>query len=219
MKKFILFFYIILIITTFFNPIKANSQTKKEIYLTFDDGPSLNVTTKILEILKEENIKATFFIVGNEAEKRPDIVKKIYEQKNAIGLHSYSHKYKEIYKNDTTLLEDIKKCNNSITKIIPEFNCKIYRFPGGSFGLSEKLINAVKDNGYIYFDWNSSCLDSEIHNALPCQLFEGAVNTGLNKNKLIMLMHDSNSKMATAIALPDIIHYYKEKGFIFKTLS
>ena len=110
----------------------ADSGTGKLIYLTFDDGPSDRVTPKILDVLKEESVKATFFIVGKHAETRKYLIKREFEEGHTVAVHSYSHKYDEIYADKSSLLKDIDKCNALIKEITGK-PTNLYRLPGGSF--------------------------------------------------------------------------------------
>lgn len=195
----------------------ADVNNGKEIYLTFDDGPSDRVTPKILDILKDENVKATFFIVGKNAERRKKLLKREFDEGHAIGVHSYSHKYKDIYSSPESLLKDIDDCNEIIKEVTGR-KSSLYRFPGGSFGLSSGLIGAVTAHGMQYVDWNASFRDSEIMSPTPSQLIRAAKTTIANPNKVIMLAHDTTDKTATAAALRDVIAYFKNEGYTFKTL-
>jgi len=107
------------------------SETKR-VFLTFDDGPS-GITPEILDILKQEDVKATFFVLGSQVEIRPDIVKRAYEEGHYIANHGYSHKYSEIYASPESVLNEINKCNEIIRLAIgvPEYNSYLFRYPGG----------------------------------------------------------------------------------------
>lgn len=187
----------------------------KTVFLTFDDGPSDKVTPKILDVLDDENVKATFFIVGKNAERRKYLVEREYRSGHTVAVHSYTHEYGKIYRSPEALLEDIESCNRLISSITGK-RSEIYRFPGGSYGLPSSLINAVCDHGYRYVDWNASVRDAEIWNATPQQLYEAAVATSSCCDNVVLLMHDSTTKSATAQALKDIIRYYKSNGYIFE---
>ncbi len=195
----------------------ALAQEEKSIYLTFDDGPSDSTTPLILDILKREDVTATFFIVGRQAKRRPELVNRIKEEGHALGIHSYSHDYAQIYANPAALLEDIEQCARTLEKITG-VKTNLYRFPGGSFSLREELVNCVKEAGYHYVDWNASCRDAEILGADADALFQAAIDTPADRNKIILLMHDSARRKNTVEALEKIIRYYKNKGYTFKTL-
>lgn len=192
----------------------ADRDAEKVVYLTFDDGPSDRVTPKILDVLKDEKVKATFFIVGKNAEKRKYLLKREFDEGHTIGVHSHSHIYKEIYSSEESLLDDIDKCNNIIRNVTGKLS-NLYRFPGGSYGLSEKFISAVTAHGMQYVDWNASLRDAEIIDATPQQLYESAVATSSTSNRVVLLAHDTTTKTTTAEALRDIIHYFKDNGYAF----
>lgn len=184
------------------------------VYLTFDDGPSDRVTPKILDVMRDEGVKGTFFIVGKSAERRKYLIARAYDEGHTIGVHSYSHDYKDIYSSPAALIRDIEKCNDLIEEITGARSC-IYRFPGGSYGISGKLVNAVTEAGYRYVDWNASVRDAEICGASPKELLNAAKTTSADKKNIVLLCHDSTDKLATACALKEIIEYYKESGYEF----
>lgn len=189
----------------------------KTVYLTFDDGPSDRVTPKILDILKDEHVKATFFIVGKNAQSRKDILKREVREGHRLGVHSYSHIYREIYASPESLMNDIDRCNKIIAEVVGKPS-DIYRFPGGSYGLSSELISAVTERGLKYYDWNASTRDAEISGATPEQLYRAAIALPSKADGIILLAHDSTTKSATAEALRDIIRYYRSEGYVFSTL-
>lgn len=194
-------------------PTFAEEQ-KREIYLTFDDGPSDRVTPKILDVLKKEKVPATFFIVGTQAEKRRDILKRIYNEGHSVGVHSYSHKYGEIYSSKNALLNDIEKCNEVICSVTGKFT-NLYRFPGGSFSVAPEFVEAVKGRGYKCVDWNASFMDAEIKDVTAGKLYTAALNTISNPNRIVMLAHDTTDKTETAEALKEVIRHFKKKGYMF----
>ncbi|MBQ9081700.1 MAG: polysaccharide deacetylase [Clostridia bacterium] len=198
-------------------PVFAMGQENKCIYLTFDDGPSDSTTPLILDTLKEENVKASFFIIGRQAKRRPELLKRIYNEGHTVGIHSYSHDYAQIYTSPVALLEDIEKCSAVLENVLG-LKTNLYRFPGGSFSLRRELVDNVQAAGYRYVDWNASCRDAEILNASADELFQAAITTPADRKKIIMLLHDSAHRKNTVEALKMIIRYYKNAGYEFKTL-
>lgn len=190
---------------------------EKVVYLTFDDGPSSRITPLILDILKDENVPATFFLVGQQIEGREELVRRMAKEGHSIGVHTFTHEYKKIYSSKENLLSDIertKKKIRSVTGITPT----IYRFPGGSFNISDELKKAVKEAGYTYVDWNACCRDEEIYHATAYQLINATLTSSKGKNRIVLLCHDSTSHKATAEALPSIISYYRDQGYVFSKL-
>ena len=192
-------------------------EAQKTVYLTFDDGPSDRVTPKILDILNEEQIKATFFIVGKRAETRMGILKRAHDEGHSLGVHSYSHIYSEIYASKEALLDDILKCNNIIYRATGKYS-NLYRFPGGSFGVEPELIDAVKERGYKCIDWNASFRDCEIKGASSEQLFNEAIATSAGANNIILLAHDATDKVETVSAVKELIKRFKALGYKFDKL-
>lgn len=195
----------------------ADDGGEKCIYLTFDDGPSDKVTPKILDVLKEEDVCATFFIVGMRAEPRKYLVKRQFDEGHTVAIHSYSHIYGEIYAGAQNLLQDIEKCNQIIREVTGEFS-SVYRFPGGSAFAGKQLKSAVEESGFTCVDWNAGFCDEEIDNPTPKQLYDCAVKTAGDKERVVMLAHDSTDRTTTAQALKDVIRYFKAKGYTFKKL-
>lgn len=201
--------------------LEAAKKDKKLAYLTFDDGPSQNVTPQILDILKEYDIKATFFVVGNLSERYPDTIKRIQEEGHSIGNHSYTHRYNHIYRNTTNFLNELKATEKVLKNILgEEYETKIIRFPGGSFGNKKAAFRkAVLKNGYTYYDWNALNGDAEGLNIPKSKLVQRFKNTSKGKKKLIILMHDMDSKKTTVEALPEIIEYLQQNDYVFDILK
>ena len=192
------------------------------IYLTFDDGPSNN-TSKILDILKEEDIKATFFLVNFNSSYNP-VVKRIYDEGHSIGIHSYTHNYKLIYSSVSAYFDDLNKMNDKI-KTITGSDTKLLRFPGGSSntissfnkGIMTTLVKEVTNAGYHYFDWNVDSSDAwSARNSND--VYNNVINN-LKKGTNIVLMHDLSSNEKTVNVLEKIIKDAKEKGYIFANIT
>src|SRR5699024_5238173 len=110
--------------------VDENPEWKeKAVYLTFDDGPSEN-TGRILDILKQYNIKATFFVTGNNQE-HDDMIKRAFDEGHSIGLHTYTHDYASVYASEEAYFDDLKKISDLVESIIGQKSYLI-RFPGGS---------------------------------------------------------------------------------------
>lgn len=207
---------------------------KKVVYLTFDDGPSETVTPQILDTLKAENVHATFFLVGkaiDESEANKNLVKREFEEGNAIGNHTYSHNYNYLYPKGTinvdNIMADIEKTNQSLKNVLGEdFSTRAIRFPGGHMTWAKKdakgmeaMDKALVDKDYHQVDWNSLSKDAEGARKNAAQLKQEVINTMGNKQKLVILMHDTYGKEETAKALPEVIKYLKEQGYEFRVLK
>ena len=197
-------------------PSVRADASERTIFLTFDDGPTDSTTPKVLDILRDLGVKATFFVIGRQIRGREEILRRTAVEGHAIGIHTYTHDYGTIYRSREALIEDIGRCRAAIRAVLPRYDRKIYRFPGGSF-LCPDLRAAVKAAGYRYYDWNASAGDAE-GNYSAEQLFENAVRTAQNKDPVLLLLHDGVGYRQTLRALPKIISYFQNEGYRFKTL-
>ncbi|MBZ9685325.1 polysaccharide deacetylase [Clostridium estertheticum] len=191
----------------------------KYVYLTFDDGPTHVVTAALLDILKKQNVKATFFVVGKEIEGKESILKRIYDEGHSIGLHTYSHNFKKIYRSTEDFIDEMTRTSKKIEQVVG-FAPKIIRFPGGSSKrLNTFFLDSLHKNNFKVYDWNVNIYDGINPNLMPSQLTRNSkINKG-NKNVAIVLMHCNFNNKNTVKALPDIIEYYKDSGYIFKVIT
>lgn len=194
------------------NPVKSSG---KKVYLTFDDGPSSN-TDQILDILKDYDVKATFFVVGKTDERSVKAYQRIVEEGHTLAMHSYSHRYDEIYESKEAFARDL----NSLQEYLYETTGvwpRIYRFPGGSSNTVSKvdmqeLIEYLTDIGITYFDWNVASGDA-VSRTLPAETIVNNCLLGIEKQKeSVILMHDASNKGTTIEALPQIIEAIQEQG-------
>ncbi len=186
--------------------------TENELYLTFDDGPTPNITPWVLEQLKGYNAKATFFCIGNNIEKYPEIFNAILEDGHAIGNHTYNHV--NGWKTSTSeYLKDVAKCQNKVGKITSETQT-LFRPPYGklkneqSKKLVQEYFNIIMWD-VLSYDWDQSvseekCLKNVIKSAT---------------NGSIIVFHDSvkAAKNLKAV-LPEVLEYFSENEFEFKAL-
>ena len=229
MKKIIILITIIIICAI---PISANSDNV--IYLTFDDGPNHIGTDKILDILDKYDIKATFFIIGELAEKYPDKVRTIHNAGHMIGCHTCTHDYKELYNSVDKFTDDIYKWENIISDILcTELPVKLFRFPGGSINkmlnhdTRQCFIKPLESGGYKIFDWTITNNDALVMKNMPPKNIEEYIKqtfiqslTNIEKipaKPKILLMHDI--KKHTADTLEWTIEYLLNCGYTFDTLD
>ncbi|MFT8313606.1 MAG: polysaccharide deacetylase family protein [Clostridium sp.] len=204
------------------NLINVNDG-QKVAYLTFDDGPSPNNTPQILDILKREDVKATFFIIGKNAERNPELLVREKNEGHTIGMHSYTHEPAIIYKNPEAYLKDLDECSAAMTKAVGEdgYDKWLIRFPEGSGTVKNKpgFREAIAAAGYHYVDWNALDGDAE-HSRMetPQYLMSRFTSTIGEQHHVVILMHDAAAKKSTVDTLPQFIKYLKDKGFIFKTI-
>lgn len=206
-----------------------SNNGEKIVFLTFDDGTSTTVTPQILKTLKDENVKATFFLTGQNiergGEKAKELIKQEFEEGHAIANHSYSHDYGILYPNRVLNLEsfkeDFKKTDVILKDVLgPYFSTEVIRCPGGhmSWKGMQPLDKYLDENGIASIDWNALSGDAEGKKKNPQELYDYAVKTSAGKDMIVILMHDTYGKENTAKALPQIIKYYKDNGYKFKVL-
>ena len=202
--------------------------SKPLVYLTFDDGPSKN-TFQILDILKEQCIKATFFVNGNNLSREPVIYSRIVEEGHTLGNHTYTHDFKFIYKSVEKFMQDFLQLEDFLRQEAG-ITTGVMRFPGGSSSLTarkvagyniivEELIPLIKERGYDYFDWNIDSGDGTA-SLTAAEILEN-IKEGCERvtGDLVILFHDSNAKATTVEALPQVIAELRQKGYEFASLS
>ena len=202
-------------------PLKWNGKELKVVYLTFDDGPSSNVTPMVLDTLKAENIKATFFLLGSRVELSPEIVKREFDEGHYLASHGYSHVYSQIYASPQSVLDEYNNCITAIRNAIgmPDYNPHLFRFPGGYWGgkyasIKTEALTLLNENNIAHIDWNA--LTSDAAGAKTTEEFIAELDKTVPKhNSVVVLMHDAGGKKATAEALPTIISYFRNQGFEF----
>lgn len=196
-------------------------EEEKVAYLTFDDGPTPSLTNRVLDILKEEHIKATFFTIGTSAEHHPETVKRTYEEGHGVGNHTYSHVFKNIYASPEDFVDELLQNEKVLQSILGEDKTlRLVRFPGGSFGKKlEPFRQAVNEAGFGYIDWNSLTGDAEsVKSKSPRKLLARLEETVTGQSGLVVLMHDSPGKETTVEALPEVISFLREQGYRFELL-
>ena len=182
------------------------------MYLTFDDGPSEENTDRILDILKERNVKATFFVIGEYVRKYPQTARRIVQEGHAIGIHCDVHDYKTLYAGVDSYREDFQKAYDTVYEVTG-VETKLFRFPGGSINAFNKkvrneIIEAMEAEGFIYYDWNASLEDAIGKECSTEKLVSNAVNTAMGRERVVLLAHDRVTH--TADALPALLDAFPE---------
>lgn len=194
----------------------------KIAYLTFDDGPTQKATPKVLQILKEENVKATFFVVGKHVKENPELVKQAYDDGHYIANHGYTHNNSNLYKSTDNFIEEVKNTDAEIGNAlgIPNYCSHIFRFPNGYMSKThtqkkKEYAKILSDMNYVYIDWN--CLNNDsLKKYSPYQLVNNLKKSSKNKGTLIILMHDTCDVNNTPSILKDSISYLKQQGYEFR---
>lgn len=208
--------------SSFTNKIKNIYNSDEKIaFLTFDDGPSKNITPKILDILKEENVKATFFVVGKHVQEYPGITKQAFDEGHFIANHGYSHNNSKLYATPQSFIDEITKTDIAIGEAIglPNYCSHLFRFPNGfmaSMYKKQKIeaLSILEKLNYTYLDWN--CLNNDsMKKFSSMQLLSNLKKSAKNKSVLVILMHDTNDVSNSSLALKDSITYLKSQGYTF----
>lgn len=197
-------------------PEPTEVPEKKKVYLTFDDGPG-SQTEEILDILKENEIKATFFVTGKAGDEAEKIYKKIVKDGHTLGMHSYSHIYDEIYETKESFSKDFKKLYNylhDVTGYEPQW----YRFPGGSTSEHiqlplETFTGVLESKNVHYMDWNVISPDISNPSAKKEQIASGIAESVSQFDTSVVLLYDSVDRPTTLKALPLIIEKLKKENY------
>lgn len=203
------------------NTVKPSAG--KVCYLTFDDGPS-NVTPQVLATLKKYNVKATFFVIGNN---NTETLKQIHADGHALALHCNDHTYSKVYASESAYFADL----NAISKKVEDatgVKSMVVRFPGGSSnttsrkytpGLMTTLSKKLPEMGYAYFDWNVDSGDADGGYQSASTIASNVLNRAKGLDRICVLMHDGYGKQTTADALPAIIEGLQKQGYSFEVLT
>ena len=206
-----------------FDKIYRKSDPKR-VFLTFDDGPTQQVTPYILDLLKNEGIKASFFVLGSRVDTNPELVKREYEEGHFIANHGYSHSYSKIYQSTDTVVEEYNTTVQSIRNAIgnPNYNSLVFRFPGGSVGgpydsTKKAAKQVLRSQGIASVDWDALTGDAEGIKTKE-GLYNRFLETATSYSSIVLLMHDAADKILTYEVLPQIISYCRNNGYEFKTM-
>ena len=194
----------------------TDDTTTKKVYLTFDDGPG-SQTGKILDILKKNHVKATFFVTGKEDASSKKIYQRVVKEGHTLAMHSYSHIQDVIYDSKEAFEKDLKQINRCLYEATG-VHTKFYRFPGGSSTQNTSLpiqnfIDVLKKNHYLYLDWNVISPDINNANATKEQVVTGVMQGVDAYDTAVVLMYDVADKPMTVKALPSIIKQIKAKNY------
>ncbi|WP_239004710.1 polysaccharide deacetylase [Paenibacillus tepidiphilus] len=192
-------------------------KSPKMVYLTFDDGPSA-ITPKVLDILREQKIKATFFVLGEQARTRPELINALWEQGHAIGNHTYNHNYSDLYSGFTRFWTQIKQTEEVLREITGS-RPQLVRAPGGTYGhFDAAYFSLMKQAGYTVMDWTVDSGDSRRRGVPAADIVRDSLE-GLGDSEVILLLHDGGGHEESVKALPEIIRRYKAAGYSFGVLD
>lgn len=205
--------------------VTALADLNKTVYLTFDDGPNTNITPQILEVLNNNNITATFFVVGNNIEENIEVIGKVSESNMSIMPHSYLHKYDVIYNSKKSFFEDFYRCKLKIQEIINKKNFNFLRIPGGinneycEESILKEIKEELKNQKINLIDWSVDIGDTKRATVDKDELKENINMYAGIYDVEVVLMHDISGKDTTVEVLQWVIDFYEEKGYTFKNLD
>ncbi len=196
---------------------RTDDKGYKTAYLTFDDGLDSKVTPQVLDILKQYDIKATFFILGNSVSKHKDILNRIIEEGHNIGNHTYTHKKEIIYTDVIKFSEELDRTTKAIYDAVG-IKTKLFRPPyGAPYIRSKEYKDALSD--YKVVLWNVDSMDSRIKGIKSSEIVAAVKSQLKNKNNAIILFHSTSAREETAKALPEVIQYLIDNGFIIERME
>ena len=213
-------------------PVQAAAQQpgQKRVFLTFDDGPS-PTTELVLDVLKEQQVPATFFVIAApNNEKYLPILRRTVAEGHEIALHSCTHEYSEIYKSPAAYWADLRRLREKLEPYVPDADkIQWIRFPGGStntvshkYGgssIMKSLKAQTEEKGLHYVDWNVCAEDAVGGHPGAQQILHNVVSEADGKSTCVVLMHDTKATKTTAEALPQIIDWFRQNGFVFCRIS
>lgn len=224
-SKVIIFAIIIAVILNY-GVVVEGEELGKAVFLTFDDGPSMKGTEKLIQVLNKNNVRATFFVVGENIKNNPQLIEMMDKNNMSIYPHCNNHKYSELYSSKNNYFNDLNECNKLIKEVTGENkNINFVRLPGGSDNLvcNNEVLKSIKDEliekEYCYVDWNVDIGDAAAMQVSTDKLIDNINKYAGSYSIEVVLMHDLDTKNTTIDALERVINEYKSMGYKFKTLD
>lgn len=212
LKMFVFFMLFIAIISLISKDVIEGEVNEKIAYITFDDGPS-KYTSKILDILDENNVKGTFFMLNDNMIVFKDKVARMEKEGHGIGFHGVSHELKELYKTENSAIEEFKTCNRTFYKITGKTS-RLVRIPYGSKpNMMESIYKKFIDEDFLLWDWT---VDTEDWKSTEDQIVSNILYYAREKDRIVILLHENQK---TVDCLPDIIKILRERGYSIEPIT
>lgn len=212
LKMFVFFMLFIAIISLTSKDVIEGEVNEKIAYITFDDGPS-KYTSKILDILDENNVKGTFFMLNDNMIVFKDKVARMEKEGHGIGFHGVSHELKELYKTENSAIEEFKTCNRTFYKITGKTS-RLVRIPYGSKpNMMESIYKKFIDEDFLLWDWT---VDTEDWKSTEDQIVSNILYYAREKDRIVILLHENQK---TVDCLPDIIKILRERGYSIEPIT
>jgi len=191
---------------------KETSESRYPIALTFDDGPWPQMTSRVLDVLKKNNVKATFFVVGKQVEQNPNLLIQIVHDGHAVGNHTWSHQYFQY--SESAAASELDKTSTLIYDLTGT-KTSLFRPPAGI--LTNGLVTSANQKNYATVMWSVDSKDWRYYRNSPQALIDSVLKEA--KPGAIVLLHDGGGDRSTTIeALPKIITELKKRGYDFVTV-
>lgn len=211
--KALIFLILFGLTLSFFNTNTVDGITEEKVaYITFDDGPS-KYTTEILNILDDNNVKGTFFMLNDNMIRYKDIVIRMESEGHGTGFHGVSHQIKELYKNENSAIEEFKTCNKTFFEITGKTS-KLVRIPYGSKpNMLENIYDKFINEGFLLWDWT---VDTEDWKSSEDQIVSNILYYARERDRVVILLHENKRTIDT---LPSIIKILKSRGYTIKPIT
>ena len=203
----------------------ARQPAHKTIYFTFDDGPS-PVTPELLDVLKKHDVKATFFVIGQDTPASRAVLRRMAKEGHVIGLHTYTHNVSKIYRSPGAFMEDLNRSDAFIYEITG-IHPKIFRFPGGSVTkhapaqVIGEVVRQTKEKGLTFYDWNACAQDDTAGTTAAGDIKRRIIEytEACKGSDVIVLLHDDSLRTTLPQAVEELILYFKDCGYDFSTIT
>ena len=202
-------------------PERPKDSGSRVVYMTFDDGPS-DLTKPLLDVLDRCGVKATFFVIGAVSKSSLTEMKDIVSRGHAIGIHSMTHVYRQVYASPKAFFGDFYSIRDVIRRETG-VDTKLCRFPGGSVNSYDKRVlkeisARLKKEGYTYYDWNVSSGDSATVTNSE-KIFKNALDGVHTHRTSVVLFHNSEQKKDTLNQVERFVKTLQSEGYTFKKLD
>ena len=211
--RLLIFFMLIITCVSLLNFNKINyAENKRIAYITFDDGPS-KYTSQIVDILDENDVKGTFFMLNDNMKVFSNVVRRIVDEGHGAGFHGVTHDLNKLYKTEESAIEEFKTCSNTFYNITGQTS-RLIRIPFGSKpNMVESLYNKFVAEGFLLWDWT---IDTEDWKSSRDQIVSNILYYARDKDEIVILLHENER---TVSCLNDIITILKERGYDIRPIT
>ncbi|WP_240041357.1 polysaccharide deacetylase [Paenibacillus ginsengarvi] len=203
------------------DPGVYEAPAEPTVFLTFDDGPSEH-TGAVLDLLRQEDVPATFFVLGQNVSSHVELLGRMVREGHAVGNHTFDHVYDKLYGSFAEFWRQTQLTETALDSKAG-IQTRLLRAPGGTYtNFDGAYFYLLEQAGYIVHDWNVDSGDSKRKGVPAKEIVAGATNLSSTKktpNEIVVLMHDGAGHGETVKALPEVIRFYKERGYKFSSLS